>query len=186
MLYLYSNRQNLGKIRKRRERTALAWRPRPLGHPLSARRRALRGVGTRQLVPHARNRGRRLLLPPLPLGEDRAHAPLVARPAQDARDDRRRQREDGRLRRHGAGAQGDDLRERPLAAHGYLRRVADANGRHLQPEDPERRAATARVPPLPRPRATARATRCGLRRTGSPSCACSSSCRLRWSRRPLE
>ena len=59
------------------------------------------------------------------------------------------QREDGRLRRHGAGAQGDDLREGPLAADRDLRRVADADRRHLQPEDPERRAAAARVPPLP-------------------------------------
>ena len=31
-----------------------------------------------------------------------------------------------------------------------LRRVADPHGRHLQPEDPERRAAAARVPALPR------------------------------------
>jgi predicted dehydrogenase len=55
-------------------------------------------------------------LPPLPEREDRAHAPLVARPAQDAQDDRRRPREDGGVRRHGARAQGDDLREGAVGA----------------------------------------------------------------------
>ena len=50
----------------------------------------------------SRRRGRRVLLPPLPERQDRAHAPVVARPAQDAQDDRRRPREDGRVRRHGA------------------------------------------------------------------------------------
>ena len=34
----------------------------------------------------------------------------------------------------------------PWQPTAHLRRVADAHGRHLQPEDPERRAAAARVP----------------------------------------
>ena len=38
----------------------------------------------RARLPHRGRRGRRLLLPALPLREDRAHAPVVARPAQDA------------------------------------------------------------------------------------------------------
>ena len=41
-------------------------------------------------------------------------------------------REDGRLRRHGARAQGDGLREGAVAADRDLRRVADAHRRHLQ------------------------------------------------------
>ena len=136
----------------RRECALVPRRPRPLRDPAPARRGAFRDLGTWQLVPHARRRGHRLLLPALPLRENRAHAPLLARPAQDAQADRGREGEDGRLRRHGAGAQGDDLREGPVAADPHLRRVADPHRRHLQPEDPERRAVAARMPPLPRPR----------------------------------
>src|SRR5207247_9785142 len=40
------------------------------------------GGGARPRVPHRGRRGRRLLLPALRLGEDRAHAPVLARPAQ--------------------------------------------------------------------------------------------------------
>ncbi len=60
---------------------------------------------------HEGVRGRRLLLPALPEREDRAHAPVMARPAQDAQDDRRRAREDGRVRRHGARSESHGLRE---------------------------------------------------------------------------
>ena len=141
-------------------------------------------MGARQLVPDARGRGRRLLLPALPERQDRAHAPLLARPAQDAEDHRRRQGEDGRLRRHGAGAQGDDLREGPVAADPHLRGVADAHRRHLQPEDRERRAAAARMPALPLASWQARATRRRSPRTAWRSSACSSSCRPR-SSQPL-
>ena len=42
--------------------------------------------------------------------------------------------------------------EKAVAARD-VRRVADADRRHLQPQDPERRAASARVPALPRARA---------------------------------
>ena len=92
-----------------------------------------------------------------PFGEDRAHAPLVARPAQDAQDHGRRTGEDGGLRRHGARPQGHGLRQVPRGAggRGHVRRVADAHGRHLQPEDPERRAAQARVHGVPRSSAEA-------------------------------
>ena len=110
-----------------RERPLVARRPRPLGDPLPARGGAVRGDRARPRLPPARGRGRRLLLPPLPVGKDRAHAPLVARPAQDAEADRRRQGEDGRVRRHGAGAQGDGLREVAVAAGRDVRRVADAD-----------------------------------------------------------
>ena len=112
VLCVYTNRQNLGIVRA--NENAL-W---SLGvHDLSVilwligetRSRCQRTAATSS----TRGRGRRLLLPPLPVGEDRPHAPLLARPAQDAEDDRRRQREDGRVRRHGAGAEGDRLREGP-------------------------------------------------------------------------
>ena len=96
VLCVYGNRQNLGVIRS--NENAL-W---SLGvHDLSVIL-CLLGEEPTEAVAHGRDfltagrRGRRLLLPPLPVGEDRAHAPLVARPAQDAEDDRRRQREDGR------------------------------------------------------------------------------------------
>ena len=115
-------------------------------------------MGAGQRVPEPGRRGRRLLLPALPERQDRAPAPLVARPAQDAEDDGRRPRQDGRVRRHGARAQGDDLREGARAAVRDLRRVADAHRRHPQPEDPERRAAAARVLALPAARARRAAT----------------------------
>ena len=136
VLYLYGNRQNLGKIRRERERALVARRPRPLGDPLPARRGAERGWAHGSRLPHRRRRGRRLLLPALPLREGRAHAPLLARPAQDAPDDRRRAREDGRLRRHGARAQGHRLRQGARAADRDLRRVADAHRRQLLPKIP--------------------------------------------------
>ena len=158
VLCIYGNRQNLGTIRK--DENAL-W---SLGvHDLSVilhldRRGAVRGLGARERLPEPRRRGRRLLLPALPEREDRAPAPLVARPAQDAEADRRRPRQDGRVRRHGARAQGDDLREVARAAAADLRRVADAHRRHPQPEDPERRAAAARALALPAARRARAAT----------------------------
>ena len=136
-----------------RERALVARRPRPVGDPVPARRGPGRGRRARPRLPDRGRRGRRLLLPALPLGEDRAHAPVVARPAQDAADDRRRRPQDGRLRRHGARAQGDRLREGAVEARRDVRRVADAQRRHLHPEDPDGRAAAARVPGVPAPRA---------------------------------
>ena len=97
-----------------------------------------RGVSRTAAIPHAGSRGRRLLLPPLPEREDRAHAPLVARPAQDAEDHRRRPRQDGRLRRHGAGAQGDGVREGAVEA----RRRATASGRRAPATSSARRSRT--------------------------------------------
>ena len=150
VLCVYGNRQNLGIVRT--NENAL-W---SLGvHDLSVILYLLdeepeEAVAHGNALPHAGRRGRRLLLPALPERQDRAHAPLVARPAQDAADDRRRPREDGRLRRHGARAQGDGVREGAVEARRDLRRVADAHRRHLDPEDPDRRAAAARVPALPR------------------------------------
>ena len=111
-----------------RERALVARRPRPLRDPVPARRGAERGLGARQRVPDAGCRGRRLLLPALPERQDRAHAPVVARPAQDAADHRRRPRQDGRVRRHGARAQDHRVREGAVAACADLRRMADAHG----------------------------------------------------------
>ena len=148
MLCVYGNRQNLGIVRT--NENAL-W---SLGvHDLSVILYLLDedpevadGAGPR--LPHAGRRGRRLLLPALPERQDRAHAPLVARPAQDAEDDRRRPREDGRVRRHGARAEGDDLREVAVEAGRDVRRVADALGRHLtsrRSRPPSRCGSSART-----------------------------------------
>ena len=165
VLCVYGNRVNLGHRALERERALVARRARPLGDPLLPRR----GPGARdragQRVDPSGRRGRRVLLPALPERQDRAHAPLVARPAQDAQDDRRRPREDGRLRRHGARAQGDRLRE----ARGRRRRAA--LGRHLDPEDLDRRAAAARVRLLPRADRRASTTRRRSRATAPASCA---------------
>ena len=68
ILYVYGNRQNLGQIRK--DENAL-W---SLGaHDLSVilhlvERGAGRELGARRVVPEGGDRGRRLLLPALPLG----------------------------------------------------------------------------------------------------------------------
>ena len=92
VLCVYGNRQNLGIIRS--NENAL-W---SLGvHDLSVILYLLdedpeRGECVRSRLPDERRRGRRVLLPPLPVGEDRAHASLLARSAQDAEDHRRRVR----------------------------------------------------------------------------------------------
>ena len=157
-----------------RERALVARCPRPVGDLAPARRGARRGGRTRSRLPHPRRRGRRLLLPALPVREDRAHASLLARPAQDAEDHRRRHRQDGRVRRHGAGAEGDRVRERALAAGGELRRVADPVGRHHDSEDPDRRAPAARMRALPRARPRRGRPPARWRATARWSCARSS------------
>ena len=174
VLCVYGNRQNLGIIRP--DENAL-W---SLGvHDLSVILYLLEeepseaiALGRDFLQPG--RRGRRLLLPPLPVGKDRAHAPLVARPAQDAEADRRRQGEDGRLRRHGARAQGDGVREVAVAARRDVRRVADADRRHPHPEDRHGRAAATGVRAVPRARRAATATGARWRGTARSSSACSS------------
>ena len=90
VLYVYGNRQNLGTIRP--DENAL-W---SLGvHDLSVILYLLgeeptEALGARRVVPERGRGGRRLLSPPFPVGEGGAHAPLLARPAQDAPDDGRR------------------------------------------------------------------------------------------------
>ncbi len=147
VLYLYGNRQNLGKIRS--DENAL-W---SLGaHDLAV---MLHLIGEEPIEAWARgesylepgDRGRRLLLPALSFGGRCPHARLVARPAQDAQADRGRPREDGRLRRHGGGAEGDGLRQGAGAAPGD--RVAGARGRHQHPAARARGAAAPRVRALP-------------------------------------
>ena len=107
-----------------RERAVVARRARSLGRSSPARRGAVGGDRARPRLPQQGRRGRRVLLPALSVREDRAHAPVVARPAQDAAHHGRRPREDGRLRRHGARAEGDDLRQGARGA----RRRATASG----------------------------------------------------------
>ena len=60
-----------------------------------------------------------------------------------------------------------------------LRRVADALRRHLHPEDPDRRAAEARVPAVPAARRRRGRPREGRARRRAWSCARSSSCTRR-------
>ena len=144
-----------------RERALVARRPRPLGDPLPARRGAVEAFA------HGRdflNRASRTSssAPALPVREDRPHAPVVARPAQDAADDRRRPREDGRLRRHGARAQGDRSTTRgreaaPRATASGRRAPATSTSRRSRHDEPlrlecrqflrlvARRAATGKV-----------------------------------------
>src|SRR5919198_1444093 len=155
-----------------RERPVVTRRPRPVGAPPPGGGGAVRALGARQRLPESRRRGRRLLLPPLPLREDRPHAPLVARPAQDPADHRRRPGQDGRVRRHGARAQGHDLRQGARAADENPRRVADADGRHLQPQDPEYRAVAAGVRAFPAaPRGRGGSSARGARRPRGRACA---------------
>ena len=84
VLCVYGNRQNLGIIRK--NENAL-W---SLGvHDLSVilyliDEEPVEAWAHGNAFLDAGRRGRRLLLPPLPVREDRAHAPVLARPAQDA------------------------------------------------------------------------------------------------------
>ena len=142
-----------------RERALESRRSRPLGDPPSARRGALGGLGARGGLPEERRRGRRLLLPAVPVGEDRAHAPLVARSAQDEANDRGRRQADGGVRRHGARPEGDRLRLRGGAIARELRRVANPHRRRPLAAHPERRAAATRVRSLPLARAPAREIR---------------------------
>ena len=141
MLCVYGNRQNLGTIRK--DENAL-W---SLGvHDLSVilylvDEEPTEAIAHGNAFLNAGRRGRRLLLPPLPERQDRAHAPLVARPAQDAEDHRRRPRQDGRLRRHGARAQGDDLRQGARAAR---RRTTASGGRAPATSSARRSRTTSR------------------------------------------
>ena len=179
VLCVYGNRQNLGRIRP--YENAL-W---SLGvHDLSVILYLLdedpdRGDRARTRLPAAGCRGRRLLLPALPVGAHRAHAPLVARPAQDAEDDRRRHGEDGRLRRHGARPQGHGLREVAVEA----RRTRTASGRRARATSTSRRS-----PPTSRSSSSAasssvssrvKATAGRSRRTAPASCVRSTCSRCR-------
>ena len=172
MLYIYGNRQNLGQIRK--DENAL-W---SLGvHDLSV---ILHLVGEEPTEVWAR-------------GESFHHegvedvvfcylrfpSGIVAHmhlswldPHKKREHDRRRSEQDGGLRRHGARAQGHRVRQGDRAARRELRRVANAHRRHLHPEDPERRAAAARVPALPLARRRRRRPADGgARRRGRRACA---------------
>ncbi len=147
-----------------RERALVARRARPLGDPLLPRRGPGVRDGAGKRVDSSRRRGCRLLLPALPERQDRAHAPLLARSAQDAEDDGRRSREDGRVRRHGAGAEGDRLRE----TRGRRRRASLR--RHLDPQDRDDRAAAARVQRTSSSSSAASTTRPRSRATVHGSC----------------
>ena len=105
--YIYGNRLNLGKLRA--DENAL-W---SLGaHDVSvvlylAERGAVGGGRPRRVLRAGRRRGRRVLLPALPLGAGGASAPELARSAQGAPLHGGRLAPDGHVRRHGARGQAD-------------------------------------------------------------------------------
>ena len=163
-----------------RERAVVARRPRPLGDPLPARRGAVGGDRARARLPHRRRRGRRLLLPALPERQDRAHAPVVARPAQDAAASPSSAARRWSSSTTWSSSEGDDLREGAEEP----RRRATASGRRAPATSSARRSRTTS-----RCGSSARSS-CGSMRgerraaarsraTGSRSCARSSGCRSR-------
>src|SRR5919108_100948 len=81
----------------------------------------------------------------LPVRAGRAPASVVARPAQGAAADRGGLAADGDVRRHGARAQADRLRQGVRRGGGLLRRVHHPVGRHLVAPGAEPRAAADRV-----------------------------------------
>ena len=158
---------------RRRERAVVARRARRLGDAAPRRRGARRGQRPRRVLHARRDRGRRLRLPALPLRAGRAPAPVVARPAQGAALHRRRLAADGDLRRHGARAQADRLRQGLRRVDQLLRRVHHPLGRHLEPAAAQRGAAARRVPAL---RGVHRARAARRSPTASRACAsCASS-----------
>ena len=101
LYYIYSNRLNLGKLRTD-ENALWSLGAHDVSVVLAARGRgAGRGHRARRVLHARRRRGRRVLLPALPVRPRRAPAPVVARPAQGAPLHRRRLEADGDLRRHG-------------------------------------------------------------------------------------
>ena len=165
VLYLYGNRQNLGQIR--RDENAL-W---SLGaHDLSV---MLHLVGEEPVEAWAR--GESFLREGIedvvfcylrfPSGVVAHMHRLLARPAQDAQADRRRARQDGRLRRHGARAQADGATTRARCC-GRRREWQVRDGRHPHPEARERGAAPARVRALPLARRAASGDRSRPAREG--------------------
>ena len=172
ILYLYGNRQNLGQFRSDEnalwsigsqdfsmilhligEEPSEAW----------ARGESFLRKGIEDVV---------FCVPSLPVGDRGPHACLVARPAQDAEADRRRAREDGRLRRHGARPQAHGLRQGPGRAAGQ--RLAGSSRRHPHPEALDGRAAPPRVSRTSSRSSEAKATRSRRRARGSQSCERSS------------
>ena len=141
VLVVYGNRQNLGKIRK--DENAL-W---SLGvHDLSV----IQHLISEEIVEAAAH-GHAFLNEGVEdvvfcylrfaIGEDRPHASVLARPAQDAAAHGRRARQDGRVRRHGARAQDhvyDKAPEQPSDSYGEWR---TRTGDIVQSPAPERRAA---------------------------------------------
>ena len=182
LYYLYGNRLNLGVLRS--DENAL-W---SLGaHDVSV---ALHLIGeepvecTAQGASYVREgrRGRRLLLPALPLRDRRAPAPVLARPAQGAAADGRRRAQDGDVRRHARRGQAVGLRQGLRRGQPLVGRVHHALGRRLPAAHRQRRAAAAGVRALPRLRAQRRAAALGRCTAGCASCACSSACSARWRR----
>ena len=138
---------------RRRERALEPRGARRVGGAAAGGRGADRVLGGGRVL-HARGRrGRRLLLPALPLRPRGAPAPVLARPAQGAPLHGGRLEADGHVRRHGARAQAHRLRQGLRRGLHLLRRVHRPLRRRVQPEGAQRRAAADRVRPLRRLRA---------------------------------
>ncbi len=115
-----------------------------------------------------------------PSGRGRAHAPLLARPAQGAPLHRRRLEADGDLRRHGARAQAHRLRQglRPATSRSYGEYIT-RSGDIMSPQHLQRGAAADRVPALRRVRPRPAPSRAPAPRARCAWCACSRRCSAR-------
>ena len=147
---------------RRRERAVVARRARRVGAPAARRRGALRGRGARREL-HARGRrGRRVLLPALPVRPRRATCTCRGWTRTRSGASPSSASADGDVRRHGARGQDRRLRQGLRRARRLVRRVHHPLGRHLEPAAVERRAAADRVRAL-------RALRCATARRRSPT-----------------
>ena len=137
-----------GRHPRGRERPVEPRGARHLGRAAPARRPPGRGLGARRGVRAPGRRGRRVRLREVRHRPDRPPAPLLARSAQDAQDDRRRLEQDGRVRRHGAGPQDHGLRQGPgRALHG--RQSSRTPATSTSPRSSRDGAAADRVPGVP-------------------------------------
>ena len=132
--YIYGNRLNLGKLRADERAWSLG------AHDVSVV--LLAGEVPLECHAHgescicARRRRRGVLLPALPLRSRRPPAPVLARPAQGAALHGRWLEAHGHLRRHGARAEADRLRQGLRSGVRGLRRVHRALGDVWSPQIP--------------------------------------------------
>ncbi len=123
IFYAYANRLNLGKVRTD-ENALWSFGPHDISRAqLPHRRRAGGGQRPRRVLPAGRRRGRGVRLHQVQERRRRSPARELAGPAQEPQDHRGRREEDGRLRRHGVGAQDHRVRQ---GRHDDAHQVRDA------------------------------------------------------------